>query len=427
MRPLRKILRRLFRDELGRDIFTLVSGNAVAQILHLVAVPILMLLYKPSDYGIYAVYLSAVAVLAVVAALRYDFAILVATSRRSVFSLLTLCIAMVGAWCALLAFVVISVASVETSDPLPALSLRFLPFLPLGVGLNALYTLCLQFFTRNQQYKPLRNARIVYGGVTLLAQGTFFFVFRSPVGLILGEAFGRLVGVLFLSRHVVGDWLSSRTIVTIHSIVVAARRYSRFPRYLVVVEFLSTISRNVPVTFFAIFFGTAVAGVYAQAQRLCGAPLTLLAHAVGRVFVGRLSSALRDNMGTARSIFRDVSIRLVIMAVLAVAAIAAVATVLPLILGEDWNGIGPVLILLLPSFFAIFVASPIAPSLDVLNRQRLHLLWEVMRFGAVSGWIILGAHLGLGLEAVILGYSLVLTCCLSLLYALCRRAVLTTS
>ena len=132
MQPIRHILSRLFGDALGRDIVTLASGNAIAQILHLIAVPFLMLLYRPSDFGIYAVYLSAVAILAVISALRYDFAILIATSRRSVFSLLILCTGMVGAWCALLELVFIAVASIEISYPLPALPLRFLPFIPLG-------------------------------------------------------------------------------------------------------------------------------------------------------------------------------------------------------------------------------------------------------------------------------------------------------
>ena len=39
MHSLRNILRRLFRDALGRDIVTLASGNAVAQLLHVLAVP----------------------------------------------------------------------------------------------------------------------------------------------------------------------------------------------------------------------------------------------------------------------------------------------------------------------------------------------------------------------------------------------------
>ena len=425
MHSLRNILRRLFRDALGRDIVTLASGNAVAQILHLIAVPILMLLYTPSDYGVYAVYLSAVAVLAVIAALRYDFAILVASSRRSVFSLLTLCTLMIGAWCALLALLSTGTAFLERLPPFAPISLRFIPFLPLGVGLNALYTVFLQYATRNERYRDQRTARILHGFVTLLAQGVLFFLYRGPVGLILGEALGRFVGVLVLARLIVVDWRSCPARVTTRSIFVVSRRYSRFPRYLVAMELLSTISRSAPVTLFAFFFGTAVAGVYGQAQRLGGSPLTLLAQAVGRVFVGRLSSALREKVGDVRQIFRDVSLRLVIMGLVAVAGIAAVAMVLPRILSDDWQTIGPVLILLLPSFFALFVASPVAPSMTVLNRQRLQLVWELVRLFATVGWILVGARLALGFEIVLLTYSLVLTCCLSLLYALCRRTILT--
>jgi len=427
IRFIRTILDRLFRDSLGRDIVTLASGNAVAQVLQLVAVPALMLLYQPSDYGIYGVYLSAVAVLVVVAALRYDFAILVAVTRKSVFSLLTLCSVMVGAWCALLAILSIAAASLGSADPLPAIPLRYLPLLPLGVGLSALYSVCLQYATRCQHFGALRTARILYAFVTLLTQGGLFFLYRSPIGLILGEALGKLAGVLVLSHLVVVHWRQSATRVTMRSMTVVARRYSRFPRYLVAMDFLSTISRNAPVTLFAIFFGTTVAGVYGQAQRLCGAPMTLLAQAVGRVFVGRLSYALRQKVSNVRRIFREVSVRLLIMALVAVAGIATVGAFLPLILGDEWSDIRPVLLLLLPSFFALFIASPVAPSLTVLNRQRRQLVWELLRLGATVGWILLGVHLALSFESVLFTYSLVLTFCLSLLYALCRRTVLDRS
>ena len=422
MRSLRDILNRLFRDALGRDIATVASGNAAAQILQLIAVPVLMLLYEPSDYGVYAVYLAAVAVLAVVSALRYDFAILLATSRRTIFSLFTLCTGMVAGWCTMLVLLSTGATLVYASDQWPALPLRFALFLPLGVGLSALHTVSLQYATRQQEYGTLRTARILYGFVTVLAQGALFFVYESPVGLILGEALGRAAGVLILTRPVFVDWRSCPARVSIRSVAAAARRYSRFPRYLVAMDFLSTIARNAPVTLFAIFFGTSVAGVYGQAQRLCGAPLTLLAQAVGRVFVGRLSSALREK-ADVRQIFHDVSIRLVMMALVAVAGIAAAAVVLPLILGQTWQGIGPVLILLLPSFFALFIASPVAPCLTVLNRQRLQLLWEVVRLTATAGCILLAVRLALAFDIVLLSYSVVLTGCLSVLYALCRRTI----
>lgn len=423
----RTIVRRLFRDALGRDIVTVASGNAIAQILHLIAVPVLMLLYRPSDYGIYAVYLSAVAALAVISAFRYDFAILVASSRRSVYSLLTLCTFLIGAWCALLALVSTGAILLEDYAPFASISLLFVPFLPLGVALSSFYTVLLQYATRNQRYEVLRAARVLYGFVTLVAQGVLFFFYESAVGLILGEALGRFVGVLVLARVVVVDWRLGTARVTIRSIFVAVRRHARFPRYLVAMDFLSTISRHAPVTLFAVIFGAAVAGVYGQAQRLCGAPLTLLAQAVGRVFVGRVSSAVRGKASDLRLTFREVSLRLVIMALVAVSGIAAVAAVIPLLLSDEWQNIRPVLLLLLPSFFALFVVSPVAPSLTVLNRQRVQLVWEVARLCAVVGSILIGAHLALGFEVVLLTYSLVLAACLSLLYALCRQAVLNTS
>ena len=423
MTVLQKILRGLFRDALGRDIFTLASGNAVAQVLQMVAAPFLMLLYAPSDYGTYAVYLAAVGVLAVVSALRYDFAILVATNQRTVFSLLTLCAVMVGTWCVSLAILVTVALSLNSSYPLPDILLTLLPFMPLGVGLEALYTVSFQYATRNEKYGTLRTARIVYGFVTLLGQAALFFVFRSPVGLIVGESIGRFAGVLVLSSLVIVDWRSCATRVSMRSVAVAARRHSRFPRYLVATDLLSTVSRNAPVTLFAIFLGVAFAGVFGQAQRLCGAPLSLIAQAVGRVFVGRMSSTLRNKVGDIADTFRDLTMRLLVMGSVALSAIIIMSAVLPLVLGDEWERLTPVLLVLSPSFFALFVVSPLAPTLTVLNRQRMQLLWEIGRLGAVAVSILAGVGAGLDFEVIVLCYSLVLVVCLAALYILCKRTI----
>ena len=58
-----------------RPIAYLASGSAVAQVIGVVATPIVTRLYQPSDYGAVALYGSIVAIVATVAAFRYESAI----------------------------------------------------------------------------------------------------------------------------------------------------------------------------------------------------------------------------------------------------------------------------------------------------------------------------------------------------------------
>ena len=59
----------------ARHVMTLASGTAIAQLLLVLATPILTRLYTPADYGTLAVYASTLTVLLVLASLRYESAV----------------------------------------------------------------------------------------------------------------------------------------------------------------------------------------------------------------------------------------------------------------------------------------------------------------------------------------------------------------
>ena len=55
-----------------RHVVTLASGTAIAQLLLVLAMPVLTRLYTPADYGTLAVYSSTLTVLLVLASDKYD-------------------------------------------------------------------------------------------------------------------------------------------------------------------------------------------------------------------------------------------------------------------------------------------------------------------------------------------------------------------
>ncbi|MEA2607581.1 MAG: hypothetical protein QOI00_2338, partial [Chloroflexota bacterium] len=58
-----------------RGTIKIVAGTGAAQAISVVAAPVLTRLYSPSDYGIFAVATSLLAVLVSITCLRYEFAI----------------------------------------------------------------------------------------------------------------------------------------------------------------------------------------------------------------------------------------------------------------------------------------------------------------------------------------------------------------
>ena len=67
----------------ARSTMTLASGTAIAQLLLVLAMPVLTRLYTPADYGALAVYSSTLTVLLVLASLRYEVAIPLPENERA--------------------------------------------------------------------------------------------------------------------------------------------------------------------------------------------------------------------------------------------------------------------------------------------------------------------------------------------------------
>ena len=63
------------KNTFARGVSVLVGGTAGAQLLTVLAAPILTRLYSPEDFGLLAVYASLLGLIGVVASLRYELAI----------------------------------------------------------------------------------------------------------------------------------------------------------------------------------------------------------------------------------------------------------------------------------------------------------------------------------------------------------------
>jgi len=69
-------LRRLLpKNAFARGVSVLVGGTAGAQVLTVLAAPLLTRLYSPEDFGLLAVYVSLLALIGIISSLRYELAI----------------------------------------------------------------------------------------------------------------------------------------------------------------------------------------------------------------------------------------------------------------------------------------------------------------------------------------------------------------
>ena len=75
--PYMKIrLPRLIQSEFFKNVFTLMSGTTLAQIISLGIYPALSRMYTPDDFGVFALYMSILGITNTTATAKYELAIM---------------------------------------------------------------------------------------------------------------------------------------------------------------------------------------------------------------------------------------------------------------------------------------------------------------------------------------------------------------
>ena len=76
-----------------------------------------------------------------------------------------------------------------------------------------------------------------------------------------------------------------------------------------------------------------------------------------------------------------------------------------LVFGPEWQQTGLYVAILTPMFFVQFVATATGNVLLVLERQPLHLLREILRFGLLGGSVVVASAAGLGPVGALIALS----------------------
>ncbi len=149
-------------------------------------------------------------------------------------------------------------------------------------------------------------------------------------------------------------------------------------------------------------------GQFALAVRIGALPVTLVAAAVSQVFVAETARLARDQPSEMRVMFGRTTRILALASAGPFLLMAILAPILAgLIFGEAWQDAGLYVAILAPMFYLQLVTSPTGGTLDVLERQDLHLVREVLRlvFVGAAAVISVAIHASPVLAVAIFGVA----------------------
>ena len=396
------MLQRITRSSFVRNIAIVASGQALAQGLAVAASPILTRLYHPDAFGAFGILLSLAALGMVLAGLRYELAIVLQKDDGAASNLLALSWLLV-----LFTFVVLVLLlgaaggwiTVQIGNPDLGSLLWWLPVLIIMSGSHESFS---YWTIRRKHFKLLASARVLQSLVMIGAQIAAGMASFGAAGLAGGRIVGGLTGLAILG---VQTWRQDRSVIrealSLREMVRLAKEHSRFPKYTVPQNLLSSFSKSVILFTLGALFGLEVVGFYWLADRVLNAPSGLIAVSVRRVFFQR-ASELHNEKRDFGPLLNLTTAGLAAMGIVPLIILVLYGPVLfSLVFGAEWSKAGVYTQWLAVWWFFVFINAPAAESIIIMRIQKYFLFYEFALSTARILAIIVGGMLGDDLTGII--------------------------
>jgi O-antigen/teichoic acid export membrane protein len=389
-----------------RNVLALMFGAAIGQVFTVIAAPVLTRLYNPEDLGIFALYSTVLFLSAPLVSARYELAIVPAKDRDEAFGLLLLS-CLIAFVVGLLSLLVVPLARFAAVVGLKAL-VPYVWLLALSIVVSGIYQAFRQFSIREQQYRKISFSQLIQSGVSVSSQAAVGGLTRlGPWGLLLGQLTGIFASACGLGRGI-GDtaiaWHNNHRGTVLRTLKEIAIRHRKHPYYLPWGGFVDALAQRLPVLVLSALYGSHFLGLYALADRLLRAPISLVGQASSQVLFQKMT----EPRVTARmpQFLMKWSFGITLLFLVPFALLAAFSRPLfAFVLGQTWAPAGTLAATLIPIYWGAVVVSPISNLLIIANRQGTYTV--VQSLFLVSGFasLCLGHHWFASGEATLLFYS----------------------
>lgn len=394
------------RRGFGGKVLFLFTGNSLGQLGAVLTSPLLARLYDPEAFGVLGVLSGVLTLLAVFAALGYEFSLPLARSDEEVSNLLALCA---------LALVVTTVACATIVFAVPSAVLHqvlgivtpYRAFLPVGLFCLGTGSVMVMFGTYCRAYGVLARIGLYRGTVGPLLQIVLgvsgLHATGLPIGFILGQSSGTGMAVrrlLQVQRQALGQ-------ISWHAIAALARRYSRFPLFSSwagLVQMAGTSQALMIVL--PLLFSGKVAGLVFLADRIIGRPLVLVSGSIMLAYTGEVSKIVASNPAELRRRFFQITSRQFAFSGtwILTANLAAPFAFRP-VFGAHWSDAVVFMRILSIAYLMQSVTRAVGHTLQILERQSLLAWWSVGRFALVAGGFWVSHRYGFTAPQAVLLYS----------------------
>jgi O-antigen/teichoic acid export membrane protein len=370
----------LLKSELLRSASVLVTGTVIAQLISILLQPFLRRFFLPQTFGTYSVYLSVVGIIAVVASLRYDDAIVLPKKDKESANVLFLSV-ISNFIINLLIFLIIliwgkkfiTLLNIPTSFPISILYL-----IPLSVFLVNTYQSFNYWLIRKKRYYSVSLNKLIRRVSEGISQISFALI-KNPKGLIFSDIIGQSANVITTIIQGFKYGFSCKSI-SISKLKYVLKKYSDFPKYNLIPALMSTCSYFLPPIFINKFFSAENTGYFDLSKLLLSIPLALVASSLSNVLLQRIA----EKFGKRDSFVNELKPVLYVVTAICITELLVILLfgigIFKFAFGDNWGISGEISKIMVWSFAFNFFVSSFSCVFISMQKIKTYSVWQFFYF-----------------------------------------------
>jgi O-antigen/teichoic acid export membrane protein len=375
-----------------RNVFVVLSGTAVAQIITIAFSPIITRLYGPEVFGLLGAFTALTHTLSPLAGLSYPSAIvlpqgdteahaIVRLSRNVSFGVALFLVIIVF-------FVGNNIAAFFNLDKIG----NFIYLVPITIIFASYYQSSQQLMLRKKLYKLNAQITVIQAILLNTCKSVIGFFFPTAAVLVGISAVDNALLAAMQSFTLKKEKPVVEEAAAKFSLWYIAKKYYDFPVYRTPQSLINIAAQSLPVLLLASFFGPSAAGFYSLGRKILSIPTTLIGRSVGNVFYPHIAEVANKGKSLSRPLLKT-TLALAVAGIVPFGAVSLFGPwVFGFVFGKEWIKAGEYARWISLYSFFIYINRPTILSMSVLSLQRLLLFYEILSTLVLAAGILIGFY-----------------------------------
>lgn len=356
----------------------LVSGAIGAQIINLLAMPIITRAYTPEALGQLNIYVSSSLILSFIMPVGFQLAMPLAKDDKEVKSIESITFYSSMSICILLVALIWGIkANIDSFEFIN--NIGYLVYLiPIGAMLQGWSTVSENYCYQSDRYNlpPISNVTqsLINNGLKIILSK----LYATSAALIIStfSAYVTRFFVIKISLLLCGEKNKIKKEFGIGEIEII-NKYKDFPKYRLPQMFINTFSQHMPLYFLGYFFSNSIVGFFGIANTVLALPISLLGTSISNVLYPKFAKKIEAK----GSICSDIVKAMLIISAIALVPFLILALyssdIFGLVFGDNWRTAGQYASCLAVNSYFMFLSRPIISAIPVLKLQKQFLMFEI--------------------------------------------------